>query len=96
MSDTHNTQLERIGLQLFSIPALLDEDFAGTMAMLAKLGYKEIEFFGPYEFSVHLKESIGRRLGAVGHAWERLLRPNPKASARCARSQWNDVTIDAN
>jgi sugar phosphate isomerase/epimerase len=46
------THLERIGLGLFTIPKLLDQDFAGTMKMLAQIGYKEIEFFGPYPFSV--------------------------------------------
>ncbi len=73
MSDKHFTQLERIGLQLFSIPALLDEDFAGTMAMLAMLGYKEIEFFGPYEFSVQSEREhwapIGVQLGMRGSGY---------------------------
>lgn len=43
--------LERVGLGLFSIPTLLEQDFAGTMEMLAGIGYKEIETFGPYPFS---------------------------------------------
>ena len=42
---------DRIGVQLFSIPKILERDFEGTMKMLAKIGYKEIEFFGPYSFS---------------------------------------------
>ena len=42
---------DRIGVQLFSIPKILEKDFEGTMKMLAKIGYKEIEFFGPYSFS---------------------------------------------
>jgi sugar phosphate isomerase/epimerase len=43
--------LDKIGVQLFSIPRLSEKDFAGTMRMLAEIGYKEIEFFGPYSFS---------------------------------------------
>ena len=43
--------LDRIGLQLFSIPKILEKDFAGTMKMIAQTGYKEIEFYGPYPFS---------------------------------------------
>ncbi|MEY2926184.1 MAG: hypothetical protein RL367_661 [Pseudomonadota bacterium] len=39
------------GVQLFSLPKMLERDFAGAIAMLAKLGYKEIEPFGPYDFS---------------------------------------------
>ena len=44
-------RLDRIGIQLFSIPKLADSDFAGTMKMVSQIGYKEIEFFGPYSFS---------------------------------------------
>ena len=40
-----------IGVQLFSVPRMLEKDFAGTMKMLAQIGYKEIEFYGPYPFS---------------------------------------------
>ena len=43
--------LDKIGIQLFSIPRLTEKDFAGTMRMLAEIGYREIEFFGPYSFS---------------------------------------------
>ena len=43
--------LDKIGVQLFSIPLLSEKDFTGTMKMLAEIGYKEIEFFGPYSFS---------------------------------------------
>ncbi len=43
--------LKKIGVQLFSIPRLLEKDFAVAMRMVASLGYKEIEFFGPYPFS---------------------------------------------
>ncbi len=44
--------VERVGLGLFSIPHLLEEDFEGTMRLLADIGYKEIEIYGPYPFSV--------------------------------------------
>jgi hypothetical protein len=42
---------KNIGIQLFTIPGMVSADFKGTMEKLAKIGYKEIEFFGPYEFS---------------------------------------------
>jgi hypothetical protein len=44
-------KLKRIGVQLFSVPASLEKDFEGTIAFLAKLGFKEIELYGPYPFS---------------------------------------------
>ena len=41
----------KIGVQLFSIPKITEKDFAGTMQKLAAIGFKEIEFYGPYSFS---------------------------------------------
>jgi sugar phosphate isomerase/epimerase len=46
-----HAQLEKIGIQLFSLPKMLEKYFTGTLKMLAQLGYKEIEFYGPYSFS---------------------------------------------
>jgi sugar phosphate isomerase/epimerase len=40
-----------LGVQLFSVPKMLAADFPGTLAFLARLGYTEVEFFGPYDFS---------------------------------------------
>jgi sugar phosphate isomerase/epimerase len=42
---------KKIGVQLFSIPNITEKDFAGTMKSLAAIGFKEIEFYGPYSFS---------------------------------------------
>ncbi|HEY4653261.1 MAG TPA: sugar phosphate isomerase/epimerase, partial [Cyclobacteriaceae bacterium] len=39
----HSASLKKIGVQLFSIPKLLEKDFAGTMQVVASIGYKEIE-----------------------------------------------------
>ncbi|HMH31523.1 MAG TPA: sugar phosphate isomerase/epimerase [Puia sp.] len=50
-SSFFTAHLDKIGLQLFSIPKLLEKDFAGTMKMVAQIGYKEIEFYGPFPFS---------------------------------------------
>jgi sugar phosphate isomerase/epimerase len=46
----------RVGIQLFTLPSLVASDFKGTLTKLANIGYREIEFFGPYEFSA--KETI--------------------------------------
>jgi sugar phosphate isomerase/epimerase len=43
--------IDKVGLGLFSIPKLLENDFEAAFALLSKMGYKEIECFGPYEFS---------------------------------------------
>ena len=43
--------LEKIGVQLFSVPSSLEKDFRGTIAILAQMGFTEIEMFGPYPYS---------------------------------------------
>ena len=43
--------LNKIGIQLFSLPKLLEKDFSGGIRMLSQMGYKEIEMYGPFPFS---------------------------------------------
>lgn len=43
--------LDKIGIQFFSLPKLLEKDLPGTLSMLSKMGYKEVELYGPYPFS---------------------------------------------
>jgi len=43
--------IENIGIQFFSLPKMLEADFPGTLKMLSKMGYKEVELYGPYTFS---------------------------------------------
>ncbi|MGH7537758.1 MAG: sugar phosphate isomerase/epimerase family protein [Gemmatimonadales bacterium] len=38
--------LERIGVQLYTVRDLLARDFAGTIARIAEIGYREVEFAG--------------------------------------------------
>jgi sugar phosphate isomerase/epimerase len=44
-------RLDRIGVGLFTLPTMLERNFAGTMKALASIGYKEVETFGPYSWS---------------------------------------------
>jgi len=43
--------LKKIGIQLFSLPKLLEKDFRSAIKMLAQMGYKEVELYGPFPFS---------------------------------------------
>lgn len=43
--------LEKIGIQFFSLPKMLDKDLTGSLSMLSKIGYREVELYGPYPFS---------------------------------------------
>lgn len=65
--------LKNIGIQLFSMPKLLEKDFKAGIQMLAKMGYKEIEMYGPFPFSTKLAMerwvSIGPALGFNGSGY---------------------------
>src|ERR1700748_1169044 len=43
--------VKKVGVQFFSLPKMLEKDFDGTLGMLKRLGYSEVEFYGPFEFS---------------------------------------------
>lgn len=65
--------LKSLGVQLFSLPKLLEKNFRGGIKILAKMGYKEIEMYGPYPFSVDsVKEewkSLTPQLGFSGSGY---------------------------
>jgi sugar phosphate isomerase/epimerase len=46
-------RIEKIGLELYTVRDALGKDFEGTLAQVAKVGYKEVEFAG---FFAHLPE----------------------------------------
>lgn len=66
-------RLDRIGVQLFSLPKLVDQNVDAALAMLAGLGYREVELFGPYPFSVPAVQAQWRaltpRLGFSGSGY---------------------------
>jgi sugar phosphate isomerase/epimerase len=43
--------IPRLGLQLFTVPVLLEKDLEAGLKQIAQIGYKELELFGPYPFS---------------------------------------------
>lgn len=43
--------LKKVGIQLFSLPKVLEKDFPAGINMLSKMGYREIEMYGPFPFS---------------------------------------------
>ena len=45
-------QINALGLQLFTIPQMVAKDLKGTLETLSTIGYREVEFFGPYPFSL--------------------------------------------
>jgi sugar phosphate isomerase/epimerase len=59
--------LNTIGIQFFSLPKMLENDFAGALTMLSHMGYKEVELYGPYPFSTPAaKESWDKVTPSLG------------------------------
>ncbi len=42
-------KINKIGVQLYTVRDLLQKDFEGTLAQVAKIGYKEVEFARYFE-----------------------------------------------
>src|SRR5690606_31904073 len=55
----------KVGIQLFTIPSLVSADFKGTMKKLSDLGYREIEFFGPYDFSAEETQAGWKQIAGM-------------------------------
>lgn len=59
--------IQNVGLGLFTLPQTLGEDFLGTLKLIAEVGYKELEFFGPFDFSTDsAKTSFNQMAGSLG------------------------------
>ena len=59
--------LQNIGIQLFSLPKMLELDTRKAFQMLSDMGYREIELYGPYPFSTQSAkdswDALAPRLG---------------------------------
>ncbi len=58
-----NPPLDRIGVQLYTVRSLMAEDVAGTLAAVAAIGYREVEFAGYFG---HPPDEIRAMLDANG------------------------------
>ncbi len=50
--------IDRVGLQLYTVRDLMKKDFEGTIAKVAQIGYKEVEFAGYYDRSPQAVRAI--------------------------------------
>ncbi len=56
-------RVERVGMQLYTVRDLMAKDFEGTLARIAELGYKEVEFAGYFEKSPKDVRAVLDKLG---------------------------------
>jgi sugar phosphate isomerase/epimerase len=47
----YRARLDKVGLQLYTVRDLMKADFEGTLARVAEIGYKEVEFAGYFDHS---------------------------------------------
>lgn len=52
--------IDNVGVQLFTIPTMLERSFPNAMKLLAAIGYSEIETFGPYDWSAPVAQERWR------------------------------------
>jgi sugar phosphate isomerase/epimerase len=77
-------RIERIGLQLYTLRDLMKQDFDGTLAHVAEIGYREVEFAGYFDRTPAQVQDVLRRTGlaapsahvsydALGDGWDATL-----------------------
>jgi len=57
----HGARLDKIGIQLYTVRDKMKDDFEGTLARIAQIGYKEVEFAGYFDRSpADVRAILGR------------------------------------
>ena len=84
LAETH--QIAKVGVQLYTVRDSMKTDFAGTIAKVASVGYKEVEFAGYFNHSPKEVRSI---LDSNG-----LTAPSCHVSLDVVQNKWPE-TIDA-
>lgn len=80
-------QLGDIGVQLYTVRTLLASDFDGTLAQVAKIGYKEVEFAGYYD---RKPAALRRQLDGLG-----LAAPSAHIGLDALGDNWSRTLDDA-
>jgi sugar phosphate isomerase/epimerase len=81
---TAPARIQRVGLQLYTVRDLLAKDFAGTLAAVARIGYREVEFAGYFDHPPAQVRSLLQQNGLVA--------PSAHVSFEALESDW-DATL---
>jgi len=74
-----NHRIEKIGVQLYTVRNQIKQDFEGTIAKVAQIGYKEVEFAGYFDHSPKDIRAIlerNRLTGPSAHVEYKVLSPD--------------------
>jgi sugar phosphate isomerase/epimerase len=58
-------RIEKVGVQLYTVRDLMKDDFDGTIAKVAAIGYKEVEFAGYFGHTGHQVRAVCHKNGLV-------------------------------
>lgn len=92
------SRLEKIGIQLYTVRTLLRDDFEGTLARIAEIGYREVEFAGYFDRRPELVKAVLARAGLTAPATHlplALLRDDPDRTLASAASLGHHYVVVA-
>jgi len=84
LAATH--QIDKVGMQLYTVRDAMKKDFAGTIAKVASIGYKELEFAGYFNHSPADIRAILDKNGVIA--------PSCHVDYKVVENQWPE-TISA-
>jgi sugar phosphate isomerase/epimerase len=62
------TKIDRLGMQLYTVRGDMEKDFEGTLAKVAAIGYKEVEFAGYFKRTPEQVRDALRKTGLTAPA----------------------------
>src|ERR1700730_1502676 len=80
-------QLDRIGVQLYTVREMMKTDFEGTLAKVAAIGYSEVEFAGYFD---HQPKDIRATLNKL-----HLTAPSEHVSYEVVQNKWPKALVAA-
>jgi sugar phosphate isomerase/epimerase len=91
----HGAKLEKIGIQLYTVRDQMKADFEGTLARIAQIGYKEVEFAGYFDRAPADVRAILERNGLTAPATH-MMSDNPdgwKKAVDLAKAVGHDYLV---
>ncbi len=88
MAAADNHKIEKIGLQLYTVREQMKKDFEGTLAKVAAIGYREVEFAGLFDHSPKDVRAILDRDGLTavsGHVDYKILNSDAAGAIEAAK-----------
>ena len=97
-------RIERLGMQLYTVRDAMAKDFDGTLAKVAALGYKEVEFAGYFDktpqqvkaaLAAHGLTSPSTHIGfdQLGDAFPKVIEASTIIGHRFIVNPWIDETV---